>query len=104
MPFEIVLKAGEPGVPTSRVPGLIAGALRPPPPEGRTATYLEQLTETEWEHRSAFMANVRYGNLVVLSRKTNLPTDENNPAGFVPMEDFINYVAQFNVNVRFADE
>lgn len=102
MRFEIVLKAGQKTIPVAEIPSLIAYAMHPLGPEGRTESYLNQLAEAENEHRSALMASVRYGYLTVLSSKTNLPTGENNPLAMVTVEAFTNYVAQFNIDVRVA--
>ncbi len=103
MLFEIVLNAGQKMVRVTDIPLLIACAMHSQPPEGRTESYVNQLTEAEKEHRSALMASVRYGYLTVLSSKTGLPTGENNPLGVVTAEDFINYAAQFNIGVRIAE-
>jgi len=102
MHFEIILKSGQKSIPVTEIPFLIASALNPQPQEGRTESYLNQLSDAEREHRSALMASVRYGYLTVLSSKTNLPTGENNPLGIVTVEAFIKYVAQFNIGVRIA--
>lgn len=102
MYHEIVLKAGQKTILVSEIADLIANAIHPLPPEGRTEIYLNMLSEAEREHRSALMANIRYGNLIALSPKTNQPTDENNPKGYVTVEAFARYVADFGIAVRFA--
>lgn len=102
MIFEIVLTPDREAVLVSEIADLIANAIHPQPPEGSTESYLTMHTEVQNEHRSALMANIRYGNLVALSPKTKLPTDENNPAGFVTVAAFIKYAAQFNIGVRVA--
>lgn len=104
MQFEIVLPAGQKTIPLREIPLLIASAMHPQPPEGRTETYLSQLAEAENGHRSALMGSVRYGYLTVLSSKTNLPTGENNPLGVVTLDAFVKYVEQFNIGVRIAEE
>lgn len=103
MQFEIVLKTGLKAVPVRDIPSLIASAMHSPPLQSRTENYLNQIAETENEHRSALMASARYGFLPVLSSKTNQPTGENNPLAVVPVEAFTAYVAQFNIAVRFVD-
>lgn len=102
MQFEIVLKAEQKTIPLRQVPGLIAAAMHPEPKEGRTAAYLSELTEAENEQRSVLMGSVRYGYLTILSSKTNLPTEENNPLAVVTVEALTQYAGQFSVGVRIA--